>query len=45
MKVKYKTISLRSIEGIKQAERLLVKGWIIYSSSIDTVCLYKEAKE
>ena len=44
MKAKYKTIDLRTIKGIKQAELLKSKGWKVGSVGFDTIQLYKVNK-
>jgi len=43
-KYKYKTISLRTVKGFKQAERLQSNGWRVYLAGIDSVRLEKEVK-
>jgi hypothetical protein len=40
--VKYKTVDMRTIEGIKKAEKLKENGWLIYSHSPDVIKFYKE---
>jgi len=42
MKVKYITVDLRSIKGIKKAERLHMAGWKVNSSSLDIIQFYKK---
>ena len=42
MKIKYKTIDLRSEKGFKEAEKLKVQGWKIGSIGFNTIQMYKE---
>lgn len=43
MKIQYsELIDLRTIKGIKRAERLKARGWQIASHSIDTIQFYKQ---
>ena len=41
MKIKYKRIDIRTLKGLKEAERLQEKGWVLYSNSIDVLYFYK----
>ena len=42
MAYKYKTIDLRTVKGIKQAERLKSLGWKIISVGFNTIMLEKK---
>ena len=44
MKIKYKTINTRTINGLETAERLLADGWIIGSVGFWTIQFYKERR-
>jgi hypothetical protein len=39
---KYKTIDTRTVEGLKQAERLHEEGWTVGSVGFWTIQFYKE---
>jgi hypothetical protein len=40
--LQFKTISLRTLKGIENAERLARIGWKISCSGFDTIQFYKE---
>lgn len=40
--VEYKTVSLRTEEGIEEAEKLKEEGWEINSHSPDVIQFYKK---
>ena len=42
MKLKIKTIEIKTIEDIKKAEKLTDKGWKIGSVGFNTIELYKQ---
>lgn len=41
----YKTVDLRTVKGIEQAEKLKEEGWQINSSGIDTIQFYKVIRD
>jgi len=41
MKIKYRTVDLRTIKGFEEAEKLQSQGWEIYSVGLYTIFLYK----
>ncbi len=41
-KIKYITIDTRTIEGLKKAEALKEKGWIVGSVGLNTIQMYKK---
>jgi len=44
MKIKYRTIDLRSISGFYQAEKLKALGWKIGNIGLNTIQMYREIK-
>ena len=44
MKYEYKTISTRSIHGLKLAERLQKQGWRVISSSFTIIVFEREKR-
>ena len=45
MKVKYKTVDIRTVKGIEKAESLKAAGWKVNTHSPDTIQFYKENKK
>ena len=43
--LKYRTIDVRTIAGIKKAEMLKAHGWKISSVGLDTIQFYKSFKK
>jgi hypothetical protein len=44
MKIEYKRINLDTLQGIKQAEKLQVQGWIIGSATPFDIEFYRNKK-
>jgi hypothetical protein len=44
MKIKYKKVNVRTVEGIKEAEKLKNEGWVIYSNDFNFIYFYKKGE-
>lgn len=41
MRIEYKTVNIRTLKGLRKAERLKEKGWKIGSVGFETIQFYR----